>query len=243
MRYATEAKAAEFESDGMGMSRLLFRGAVAIVAVVLPWPLRRALFQSMFGWKLNPTSRIGLSLILADHVILEAGARIGRSNVISPIGLLHLGPYASIGHGNRIMGAQKANLYSAEPDRRSALIMGEHSALTRDHLVDCTSTVTIGRFTTFAGYRSQILSHSPDFENARQISQPVRIGEYCFIGTGCIVLFGTNIPDFSIVGAGSVFTRTQTEPYFIYGGNPAGPIKALSPELAYFKRTFGYLGD
>lgn len=225
------------------MLRLLFRAGIAIIAGLLPWPLRRALYQGALGWQLHPTSRIGLSIVLADHVILEAGARIGRSNLISPIGLLHLGPHASIGHGNRIVGQQRAAIYSAEPDRRSALILQEHAALTRSHIVDCTNTVTIGRFTIVAGYHSQILTHSPDFELARQTSQPVHIGEYCFVGTGSIVLFGVTIPDHCIVSAGSVFIKSQTEPYQIYAGNPAGPIKGLSPDMAFFTRSVGYLGD
>lgn len=223
--------------------RLILRGMINIVAWFLPWPARRWLFQAALGWSLDKTSRISWSVVLADKVVLKAHARIAHGNLVSPIGLLELGPHATIGRGNRIVGAQKTNAYSAETDRRSALVLGEHAALTRDHLVDCTNTVTIGRFSIFAGYRSQILSHSPDFFLARQTSRPVHIGAYCFVGTGSIVLFGATIPDYCIVSAGSVVTKSHDQTYQMYGGNPARPIKDLAPDLAFFTRTVGRLGD
>ena len=223
--------------------RLILRGVVNIAAWFLPWPARRWLFQAALGWSLDKTSRIGRSVVLADKVVLKAHARISNGNLVSPIGLLELGPYATIGRGNRIVGAQKTRSYSAETDRRSALILSDHAALTRSHIVDCTNTVTIGRFSIFAGYRSQILTHSPDFRLAQQTSQPVHIGAYCFVGTGSIVLFGVTIPDYCIVSAGSVVTKSHDQTYQMYAGNPAKPVKDLAPDMAFFTRTVGHLGD
>ena len=172
----------------------------------LPWPLQRLVLRALLGWKLHPTSRIGMSLILADRVVLEEGARIGHLQPISPIGLLHLERFAVLGHGNIVGGGQRSPNYREEPDRVSALILEEHAAVTRHHILDCSNTIVIGRFTTFAGYRSQILTHSPDFSRSHQTTRPVRIGSYCFVGTGSIILFGSELPDFCFLGAGSVLS-------------------------------------
>jgi acetyltransferase-like isoleucine patch superfamily enzyme len=209
------------------------------LAALLPWTLRRRLLQAAFGWKLHPKSRIGLSLVLADHVVLEENASIGHFNRIMPVGLVHLHAHASLGHFNNVGGAQRTAMFAAETERRSALIMEEHAAVTRHHIIDCTNTVTIGRFSTFAGYRSQILTHSPDFARSTQTTRPVRIGAYCFVGTGCIVLYGAELPDCSILSAGSVLTRPGEETHRIYSGNPAMPVKELPADLHYFHRTVG----
>jgi acetyltransferase-like isoleucine patch superfamily enzyme len=205
----------------------------------MPWPIRRRLLQIAYGWKLHPRSRIGFSLILADHVILEEGAWIGHLNLIMPLGLVHLQAYASLGHLNRVVGIQQTPAYSAEIDRRSALIIEEHSAITRSHMLDCSNTVTIGRFTTVAGYHSQILTHSPDFTRSAQTTRPVRIGAYSFVGTGCIILYGAELPDCSVLSAGSVLTRKGEQTHHIYSGNPAKPVKELPQDLHYFHRTVG----
>jgi len=69
------------------------------------------------------------------------------------------------------------------------------------------STVTFG---------VTILSH--DFANNRQ--GDTRIGRYCFIGARSIILAGVTIGDHSIVGAGSVVTRS-VPPGSVVVGNPA----------------------
>jgi hypothetical protein len=184
---------------------------------------------------------MGFSLVLAEKVILEEGARVRHFNLVMPIGLLHLHSHASIGFYNRVIGSQRGPAFPNEPDRVSALIIEEQAALTRYHIIDCSNTVQIGRFATFAGYRSQILTHSPVFATASQATRPVRIGAYSFIGTGCILLYGAEVPDHSIVSAGSVFSTKGGPSYHIYSGNPAKPVKALPKDYAYFTRTIGRL--
>jgi len=207
--------------------------------LIMPWVLKRLYLQLVLGWKLHRRSRIGFSLILADKVVLEEGAWIGHFNLVMPVGLLHLHRHASLGFFNKIIGAQQVPGFSSEPDRVSALIIEEHAAVTRDHIIDCSNTVEIGRFTTFAGYRSQILTHSPDLSRSTQVTRAVRIGAYCFVGTGSVVLYGSQIPDYSIVSAGSVFSGSGEGGYAIYAGNPAKPVKAVARDLDYFTRTIG----
>jgi serine acetyltransferase len=209
------------------------------LAVLMPRGLKRRYLQAVFGWKLHPKSRIGFSLVFADHVVLDERARIGHFNLIMPVGLVHLHAHATLGHLNYVGGAQRTGLYSSEADRRSALIVEEHAAVTRRHIIDCSNTITIGPFATFAGCHSQILTHSPDFASSTQRTRPVRIGAYCFVGTGCIILYGAELPDYSILSAGSVLTRKCEETHRIYSGNPAVAVKELPANLHYFHRTVG----
>src|SRR3546814_16448276 len=81
-----------------------------------------------------------------------------------------------------IVGEAGASYFSSSPNRKSALIMHEHSGITRKHLLDCSDTIEIGKFSLVAGWRSQILTHSPDFEKNCQMCLPTVIGSYYFIG-------------------------------------------------------------
>jgi acetyltransferase-like isoleucine patch superfamily enzyme len=121
------------------------------------------------------------------------------------------------------------------------LILGEHAAITNRHLIDCTDRVTIGKFTTIAGFQSQLLSHSIDIEKNRQDSKPICIGDYCFLGTNCVLLGGSALPDYSVLGAKSLLNKAHMETHRLYGGVPAKPLKELARDLAYFKRTEGFV--
>jgi acetyltransferase-like isoleucine patch superfamily enzyme len=121
------------------------------------------------------------------------------------------------------------------------LVLGEHAAISNRHMIDCTARVVIGRFTTFAGFYSQILTHSIDLEKGRQSSEPVEIGEYSFVGTNCILLGGSVLPDRSVLAAKSLLNKKHSEPQTLYGGVPAKPIKALPANWAYFQRTAGFV--
>jgi acetyltransferase-like isoleucine patch superfamily enzyme len=107
--------------------------------------------------------------------------------------------------------------------------------------VDCTNRVSIGAFSVFAGFRSQILTHSVDLENSRQSSAPIVIGDYCFTGTDCVLLGGSVLPHHSVLGAKSLLNKEQTEPYSLYAGVPARAVKTLSPDLKFFSRKTGII--
>ena len=56
------------------------------------------------------------------------------------------------------------------------------------------------------------------------ISKPVIFKRYSTLGVNCSVLPGVTLAEGSIVGANSVVTK-DTEPWMIYAGTPARPIK------------------
>jgi acetyltransferase-like isoleucine patch superfamily enzyme len=154
-----------------------------------------------------------------------------------------MGEESRIGNLNWITGFPAANqaFFSEESNRRAELVIGDHAAVTNRHLIDCTNSVRIGRFSTLAGFRSQVLTHSIDLYRCRQASKPISIGEYCFVGTNTVLLSGCALPDYSVLGAGSVLNKTYFETHQLYAGNPARPVKTLDEEMPYFQRSTGFV--
>jgi acetyltransferase-like isoleucine patch superfamily enzyme len=220
------------------MKKLLY-----LVAFLLPWPLRRRLLTITFGYRIHPTSRIGFAWVMPEQLIMDSYSKIGTLTVCKGLKLLHLKQNASIGRANWITGfpVGRPEHFAHQHDRQPELIVGEHAAITNRHLIDCTNKVTIGAFSTFAGFRSQILTHGIDFENNRQSSAPITIGNYAFIGTDCVLLGGSTLPDHSVLGAKSLLNKQYSESFWLYAGNPARPVKRLAENMGYFNRQTGFV--
>lgn len=214
-----------------------------LLSFAFPWEMRRSFLEKQFGYQIHPSCRIGLSWIFPTRLIMEEGSKIGTLTVCKNIALLHVKAHASIGNGNWITGFPlgPSPHFAHEQDRQPQLIVGEHAAITHRHLIDCTNSVVIGKFTTMAGFQSQILTHSIDLEKNRQSSGPVRIGDYCFVGTNCVLLAGSALPDFCVLGAKSLLNKTFSESHQLYGGVPARAIEKVSPDFEYFRRTKGFV--
>lgn len=214
-----------------------------LLSFALPWEMRRSFLEKQFGYQIHPSCRIGFSWIFPTRLIMEEGSQIGTLTVCKNIALLHVKAHASIGNGNWITGFPlgPSPHFAHEQDRQPQLIVGEHAAITHRHLIDCTNSVAIGKFTTMAGFQSQILTHSIDLEKNRQSSGPVRIGDYCFVGTNCVLLAGSALPDFCVLGAKSLLNKAFSESHQLYGGVPARPIEKVSPDFEYFRRTKGFV--
>ena len=211
-------------------------------SVLLPWALRRWVLGRVFGFEIHPTARIGLSWVFPQRLRMEAHSSIGNLTVCKNLGFIHLGEHSTVGNLDWITGFPPgpSKHFAHQPDRRPELIVGPHSAITHRHLIDCTDTVTIGAFTTFAGFQSQILTHSIDLAAGRQSAQPVSIGSYCFVGTNCVLLGGAALPDRSVLGAKSLLNKAFTETGHLYGGVPARSLAALpANEMTYFQRQRG----
>lgn len=219
------------------------KGVFFAASFLFPWAIRRWLLEKFLGYKIHPTSRIGVAWVRPRHLIMEAHASIGHLTVCKGLHTLWLHEHAIIGRGNWITGvpAENPDYFSHQQDRKPQLILKEHSAITNRHIIDCTNAVTIGKFSTLAGFRSQILTHSIDLENCRQSSAPIEIGDYCFIGTDCVLLGGSVLPDYSVLGAKSLLNRHYKQNYHLYAGVPAKPVKWLPENYHYFLRTTGFV--
>lgn len=205
-----------------------------------PWGVRRRLLQWRFGFCVHPSARIGKSIILARHLRMGPKSRIHHGVICKSIDSLEMGEDSGIANFTFITGypTKGCKMFKHVPDRRCELILGRSAGITSRHFVDCNGGVYIGDFTTVAGIRTQILTHSIDVYNNRQDAKPIRIGKYCFVGTGCIFLPGSALPDYSVLGAGSVLTKAYTEGCCVYAGSPAKGVKILNrAAVPYFRRV------
>lgn len=215
-----------------------------IIAVLLPWPLKRLLLVYFFKYKIHPSARIGFSWIYPKKLIMDSNSSIGNFNVAVHLDLIEIGKNSSIARGNWITGFPTntdSKHFAHQKNRKSNLIIGQHSAITKNHHIDCTNVITIGNFATIAGYSSQLLTHSINIGLNIQDSHPISIGNYCFVGTASTILGGAVLPAYCVLGANTLLTKAFTTPYRLYGGNPAKEIKELSKDFKYFTREVGFV--
>lgn len=88
--------------------------------------------------------------------------------------------------------------------------------------------ITIGKGTYIAQGVGIITSNHDvyDLEKRSKIEDVV-IGEQCWLGMNCVVLPGVHLGDGTIVGAGSVVSKSFEEGHCVIAGVPARKIKEL----------------
>lgn len=209
----------------------MIKSMLCFFAVFLPWPLKYFLYKYILLWDIDYSARVGISFVNARRVSMASGALIKHLSIVNGVDFLTMDESSRIGNLNWISSSKGAGSF----------ILKEHSAITNRHYIDCTADIKIGRFTTLAGVKSTILTHSIDVYQSRQSSFPVTIGDYCFIGTGVIILAGCEVEDNVVIGAGALISGHLTESYCLYAGVPAKRVKSLSGEVKYFERTAGYV--
>lgn len=221
---------------------LLLSLAIQSFFLIFPWPIRRFLLNRLLGFHIDPSARVGLSILSCDRVYLDRSSRIGHLTVVKGLEELRLHPFARVGNLNWITGQVRSGRHFLEQTaRRSILTVGTHAAITHRHLIDCTDVVTIGAFSTVAGWGSQILTHGIDVVESRQRCAPVSVGDYCFVGTRSILLKGSVLPQSSVLAPGAVLSRAFDQSHTLYGGVPARAIKEIAAEAAYFHRAEGFV--
>lgn len=217
---------------------------IKLLTLLLPWRLRRYILQKKFGYQLHPTARLGLNWVFPGKLIMHAGSKIDHFTTAVHLDYIEIGVNSQIGRNNWITGFSTntdSKHFKHQTNRKAELIIGDESAITKGHHIDCTSAIHIGKFTTVAGYNSQLLTHSIDVYDNRQDSAPITIGDYAFIGTNTVILGGSTLPSYSVLGAKSLLNSRFTEPWMLYGGVPAKPIKTIPPEAKYFSRVEGFV--
>ena len=210
---------------------------------VWPWPIRRWLWNTMYGYAIDRTARVGLSWIRSKRFRMGKRSTMGHFNVVKGLDDLIVGDDVVIGRMNWITAfpSDNPNHFTEDPNRHPALVLEDHAGLTNRDIIDCTSKITFGRMTTIAGFQSQFITHSIDLRVNRQRSQEIHIGEYTFVGTGVIVFGGAKLPARSVLGAGSMLSKSYEEPDMLYGGVPAKPIQPIEKDCAYFMREEGFV--
>lgn len=215
-----------------------------IISIFLPWKVRRMLYLKVFGWKIDKSSRIGFSIILAKKVYMGAHAKIGHFNLCKPIDRLEIGDSSSIGNLNKITGFSTSypNLvhFTHINNRKCELIIGKETGITSNHYFDCNGGIYIGDYVQIAGFSTAFMTHSIDIYECRQDAQPIHIGDYCFIGSRCLILKGVNIINRTVISAMSLINKDIEDDECLYGGVPAKKIKTIQG-AKYFIRKRGFI--
>lgn len=116
----------------------------------------------------------------------------------------------------------------------AGITIGDNVGISQTGLIAVDSDITIGNNVKIGGGTQLLTSdfHSLDHikrkmgnEEKERISAPITIEDDVFIGTRCIILKGVTIGARSIIGAGSVVTKSIPADE-IWGGNPARFIKS-----------------
>ncbi len=104
--------------------------------------------------------------------------------------------------------------------------------------------IYIGDYTQF-GPNVGLMSGNHDLYDFRKQSEskPIKIGKHCWIGMNVVIMPGVELGDFTIVGAGSIVTKSFPEGKCVIVGSPAKKIKDLDPDYCkYFTTDNPYIG-
>ena len=103
--------------------------------------------------------------------------------------------------------------------------------------------IYIGDYTQIAPNVGIISGNHELTDNRKHVLKEVRIGKYCWLAMGSLIMPGVTLGDYTVVAAGSVVTKSFPEGFCVIGGNPARKIKELDPsECKLHKSEFEYNG-
>ncbi len=95
--------------------------------------------------------------------------------------------------------------------------------------INANNGVYIGDYTNIGPNVGIISSNHDLVNNDLQVGgEPVRIGRFCWMGMGAVILPGVTLGDFTIIGAGAIVTKSFPGGYCVIAGNPAKVIKQLN---------------
>ncbi|MBP6004836.1 MAG: hypothetical protein KA746_15505 [Pyrinomonadaceae bacterium] len=228
----------------MGKLRLILHSLVAL----LPSFLKPPVYRHLFGYKIGKRVRIGLSIIDAAECEIGDDVSIGHFNVFIGTKQLSIGEHTRIGHLNIFRGGDEIRLGRyceilrlneinsiPEPDVVNAVdprfILGDGSMLGASHKIDFTDRVEFGKRVILGGRNSSVWTHN------RQMTQPVTIGDYSYVGSEIRIAPGGAVPAMCIVGIGSVITKRLVQENTLIAGVPAAVVKELGDEGKFLIET------
>src|SRR5574344_15988 len=115
--------------------------------------------------------------------------------------------------------------------RRFCIESGSH--INRDCLLDARGGITIGKNVSIS-HNVKIITggHSVESKTFKEKYLPITIGDYAWLGIGCIILQGVTIGEGAVVCAGAVVSK-NVDPYSVVAGIPAKKIKERNQDLSY----------
>lgn len=103
--------------------------------------------------------------------------------------------------------------------------IGDRSVVNENCMLDGRGELIIGHDSSISAYTKILTaSHKSEGQNFDYYSQKTRIRNYVWTGTAAIILDGSDVKDYTVIGAGAVL-KGKTEERDIMIGNPAKCIK------------------
>jgi len=229
-------------------ARRLLRLVTLGLVGLLPNLLKKPIYRLVFGYRFGPGVSIGVSLLDACTVALDAGTRIGHLNAIVRGGRFATGVRTRIGTLNVIRGGERVslgdysevirlNVLNAIPDHdcttepESVLEVGAGTVITSGHRIDFTDRVTLGKNVIIGGRNSSLWTHN------RQETAPIEIGDFCYLGSEVRLAPGAKLPNECLLAIGSVLAGEIKEPRSLVAGVPAKVVRPLNEkDLARIRR-------
>lgn len=189
---------------------------IALLAVFLPMPVKRWIYNTIFGWSVSRSARVGLSLLHGNFVTLEAGCYIGHFNIFKELGEIAFGENVYVKHFNHFFAQDMPEFKTRE------LRVGDRSQIMSHHFFDISGTVRLGTDCIVGGRDSQFWSHSAFGRGTSRQLEPrtLQVGDFCYIGARA-TLVHCAVPNGCTVAAGAVVNGTFDEEDSVIAGNPA----------------------
>lgn len=198
---------------------------VSLLIACLPSAVKIPLYRWR-GAKIGKGCYIGFSLVVAQDFHMDDYSYIGHFNLLWRLKQMKIGRGSRISFLNWITGA-----------RQGCFRMGNNSSISVMHFLEASGDIFIGSNTIVAGRASQFFTHGISSSNLDD-QRPIRIGDWCYIGSAARFTPGSSVADCTFVGMGAVVTKFFDETYVLIGGVPAKPLKELSDKDVFFNRPF-----
>ena len=105
--------------------------------------------------------------------------------------------------------------------------------------------IRIGNYVRFASNIGVISGNHGLYNHMTHDNKEVCIDDYCWIGMNVVIMPGVCLGPRTVVGAGSVVTKSFPDGYCIIGGNPAKLIKELDKDkfvpTKYEEEYYGFV--
>ena len=104
-------------------------------------------------------------------------------------------------------------------------------------------TIEIGDYTQVGPNVGIISANHNIYDSRLHNESSVKIGKYCWLGFGSLILPGVTLGDFVIVAGNATVTKSFESGYVVVAGNPAKVVKRLDPSACNrYENEHKYIG-
>ena len=177
------------------------------------WKVLRGLWLRLFLGKVKGLFLVGKRVCVTHGKHIYCGKSVKFEDGAEIHGLcedgLHFGNYVTIGRDVMI---RPSSYYGI--DLGSGLTMGDHSSIGPHGYVGCSGKITIGN-NVMLGPKCSLFAENHNFSDTDSTiksqgvhQKGITIEDDCWIGSNCIILDGVTIGRGSVIGAGTLVTKS-----------------------------------